>query len=185
MAKFQPQQETCPICGSSGNCHIHDYYGRSVIDFRNAHPVKDELCVMRVYCDSCNHAHAILPDCIIPYATYSLFFILRLLGEYFMGLSSVERLCEKFGITRNQLYKWLTLWKEHKREWLGLLTDAETSDKSFFRRIISADSYSAFSMEFIRCLRISFLQSHANPVASGTKNAHYHQTVFAPDISIF
>ena len=185
MAKFQSGQETCPICGSSGNCHIHDYYGRSVIDFRNGHPEKDELCVMRVFCDSCNHAHAILPDCIIPYSTYSLFFILRLLGEYFAELCSVERLCEKFSITLNQLYKWLALWKTHKREWLGLLADAETYDKAFLRKITSADSYSAFSMEFIRRLRISFLQSHANPVAADTKNAHYHQTVFAPDISIF
>lgn len=102
-----------------------------------------------------------------------------------MGLSSVERLCEKFGITLNQLYKWLALWKTHKREWLGLLADAETSDAVFLRKIICADSYSSFSMGFIRHLRISFLQSHANPVASGTKNARYHQTVFAPDISIF
>ena len=185
MAKFQSGQETCPICGSSGNCHIHDYYGRSVIDFRNGHPEKDELCVMRVFCDSCNHAHAILPDCIIPYSSYSLFFILWLLGEYFAGLCSVERLCEKFGITLNQLYKWLALWKTHKREWLGLLADAETSDAVFLRKIICADSYSTFSMEFIRHLRISFLQSHANPVATDSKNAHYHQTVFAPDISIF
>ncbi len=184
MAMFQPEQETCPICGSTGNCHIHDYYGRSIIDFRNGHPQKDECCVMRVFCDSCEHAHAILPDCIIPYSSYSLLFVLRLLGTYFAGLHSVERLCEKFGITRNQLYKWLTLWKTHKREWLGILADAETSDTAFLEAVTSTDSYSAFSMEFILRLRISFLQSHANPVAAGSKNAHYHQTVFAPDISI-
>ena len=185
MAKFQPEKETCPICGSSGNCHIHDYYGRSIIDFRDGHPMREKLCVMRVFCDSCSHAHAVLPDCIIPYSSYALFFILRLLGEYFTGLCSVERLCEKFGITMNQLYKWLALWKKHKREWLGMLADAEVSDTAFFKRIASADSYSAFFAEFIRCLRISFLQSHANPVAAGTKNAHYHQTVFSTDISIF
>lgn len=185
MARFQPEQETCPTCGSTGNCHIHDYYGRSIIDFRNGHLQKDNLCVMRVFCDSCRHAHAILPDCTIPYSSYSLFFILRLLGEYFAGLYSVERLCEKFSITINQLYKWLSLWKEHKREWLGMLADGETTDTAFLRRITFADSYSSFSMEFIRCLCISFLQSHASPVAAGTKTAHYHQTVFAPDISIF
>lgn len=185
MAKFQPEQETCPICGSTGNCHIHDYYSRSIIDFRNGHPKKDTLCVLRVFCDSCEHAHAILPDLIIPYSTYSLFFILRLLGEYFAGLCSVERLCEKFGITLNQLYKWLTLWKTHKLEWLGLLADAEVSDKAFLKSIVSSDGYSAFSMEFIRRLRISFLQSHANPISAGLKKAHCHQTVFAPDISIF
>lgn len=185
MAKFQPEKETCPICGSTGNCHIHDYYGRSIIDFRDGHPERDELCIMRVFCDSCEHAHAILPDIIIPYSSYSLLFVLRLLGEYFTGTHSVEQLCEKFSITTNQLYKWLALWKTHKHEWLGMLADAEVTNTSFFEKLTSSDCYSAFSMEFIRRLRISFLQSHANPVAVGSKNAHYHQTVFIPDISIF
>ena len=33
MAQFRPELETCPICNSTGNCHIHDYYRRSIIDF--------------------------------------------------------------------------------------------------------------------------------------------------------
>ena len=185
MDKFQPERETCPICGSTGNCHIHAYYGRSMIDFRNGHQEKDNLCVLRVFCDSCDHSHAVLPDCIIPYSSYSLFFILRLLGEYFAGLYPAEQLCERFGITLNQLYIWLALWKTHKREWLGILDDSEVSNSGFLKKISFSDSFSAFSMAFIRHLRISFLQSHANPVAAGSKNAHYHQTVFAPDISIF
>lgn len=82
MAMFQPHLETCPICGSTGNCHIHDYYGRSIIDFQAGKREKSDLCVMWVFCDSCEHAHAILPDVIIPYSSYSLLFILRLLGQY-------------------------------------------------------------------------------------------------------
>ena len=81
---FQPHLETCPICGSTGNCHIHDYYGRSIFDFQAGKREKSDLCVMRVFCDSCEHAHAILPDVIIPYSSYSLLFILRLLGQYFV-----------------------------------------------------------------------------------------------------
>lgn len=185
MAKFQPNLETCPICGSSGNCHIHDYYDRSIIDFIHGNTHKDHLCVLRVFCDSCCHAHAILPDVIVPYSSYSLFFILRLLGEYFANLYSVEILCERFGITTNQFYKWLALFKEHKREWLGLLADAETSNISFLRGIASRESYSNFSMLFIRYFCVSFLQSHANPVAVSLRNAHYHQVVFEPDIFIF
>ena len=77
MAKFQPELETCPICGSTGNCHIHDYYGRSIIDFRDGKRQKSDLCVMRVFCDSCEHAHAILPDIIIPYPLALCHTILR------------------------------------------------------------------------------------------------------------
>ena len=185
MAKFQPCLETCPICGSTGNCHIHDYYGRSIIDFRAGNREKSDLCVMRVFCDSCEHAHAILPDVIIPYSSYSLLFVLRLLAQYFAGLFTIEQLCERYEISQNQFYKWLALWKSHKQEWLGILTGQEVSDLSFLKHIVLLDSASSFSMGFVLRFAYSFLQSHSNPVPVSLKNARYHQKVSAPDISIF
>ena len=185
MALFRPELETCPICGSTGNCHIHDYYGRSIIDFRSGRQEKSDLCILRVFCESCNHAHAILPDIIIPYSGYSLFFVLRILGEYFAGFYTTEQLCERYGISRNQLFKWIALFKSHRQEWLGLLSDAETSGLPFLKTLAAADSYSSFSMEFIRRSSRSFLQSHRNPILVSPKNARYHQIVFVPDISIF
>ena len=185
MDQFRPERETCPVCGSTGNCHIHDYYGRAIIDFKSGKQEKSDLCILRVFCDNCNHAHAILPDIIIPYSSYSLFFVLRILGEYFAGFYTIEHLCERYGISRNQLFKWIDLFKSHKQEWLGLLADAEVSDFSFLKNLAAADSYSSFSMEFIRRSSRSFLQSHRNPIPASPKNARYRQTVFIPDISIF
>ncbi len=185
MEQFKPELETCPICGSTGNCHIHDYYDRSIIDFRTGRQDKSHLCVLRVFCDSCLHAHAILPDIIIPYSSYSLFFILRILGEHFSGFYTIEQLCERYDISQNQFGKWLALWKSHKKEWLGLLLDAETSNPVFLKHLATLDCFSSFSMEFIRLTSHSFLQSHRNPIPASIKNARYHQTVFAPDIFIF
>ena len=170
MALFQPHLETCPICGSTGNCHIHDYYGRSIVDFISGRQEKSSLC---------------LPDVIIPYSTYSLFFVLRILAEYFAGLHTSEQLCERFDISDNQLRKWISLWRSHKRQWLGLLDDASTSDQAFLEEIVTSRSYSIFSMSFICQLSHSFLQSHKNPSLTRSTSARYHQTVFAPDISIF
>ncbi len=185
MEHFHPELETCPICGSTGNCHVHDYYGRSIIDFVTGKQQKSHLCVLRVFCENCQHAHAILPDIIIPYSSYGLFFILRILGEYFSRLYTIEQLCERFGVSQNQFFKWLGLWKTHKQQWLGLLLDAETSDSSFLKDLVTLDNYSSFSMEFIRLVSQSFLQSHQNPILATLKNARYHQTSFTPDISIF
>lgn len=185
MDKFQPHLETCPICGSTGNCHIHDYYGRSIIDFQAGKRHKSDLCVMRIFCDSCEHAHAILPDIIIPYSSYSLLFILRLLGQYFAGRFTIEQLCERYEISRNQFYKWLDLWKFHKREWLGILDDQEASDLSFLKHLIMMGPTSSFTMGFVLRFAYSFLQSHRNPIIVSLKNARYHQKVFVPDISIF
>ena len=185
MEQFQPEQETCPICGSTGNCHIHDYYGRSIIDFMNGRQERSDLCILRVFCDSCEHAHAVLPDIIIPYSSYSLFFVLRLLGEYFAGLSTIEQLCERYAVSLNQFFRWLALWKSHKQEWLGMLDDNDISDFAFLKDLAMRNSYSSFSMAFIRQQCHSFLQPHRNPVLKSPKNARYHQTVFTPNISIF
>ena len=185
MAKFQPHLETCPLCGNTGNCHIHDYYDRSLVDFCSGIRTHHSLCVMRVFCDSCEHAHAILPDVMIPYSSFSLLFILRLLGQYFADRFTVEQLCERYGISQNRFYKWLSLWRSHKQDWLGLLEGLLVSDLSFLRGILTADRFSDFSMQFVLRFSYSFLQSHRNPVPAGLKNARYHQLVFAPDIFIF
>ncbi len=185
MEQFQPQLETCPICGSTGNCRIHDYYGRSIIDFRTGRRQKENLCIMRVFCDSCEHAHAVLPDIIVPYSSYSLLFILFILGEYFAGLHTIGQLCECFDISEKQFHKWLALWKSHKQQWLGMLNDSETDNDAFYQHLVLLDSYSSFSMVFIRLTACSFLQSHRNPVLTSPKNARYRQTVFAPDIFLF
>jgi len=66
-----------------------------------------------------------------------------------------------------------------------MLEASETDNAAFFRQLILRDSYSAFSMDFIRLTARSFLQSHRNPVLTTPKNARYRQTVFAPDIFLF
>lgn len=122
-----------------------------------------DVTILRLVCESCGHTHAVLPDPIIPYLSYSLFFILRVLAEAFAGLLTREQLCERFGITAGQLYKWLSLFKLHKQEWLGLLEDTQTSGHAFLRRLCSLDPFSDFArMFFLKCT-VSFLQSHKNP----------------------
>ena len=73
----------------------------------------------------------------------------------------------------------------HKEQWLGMLEASETDNAAFYRQLILQDSYSAFSMDFIRLTAHAFLQSHRNPVLTAPKNARYRQTVFSHDIFLF
>ena len=184
MEHFRPELETCPICGAKGSCHVHDYYGRTLIDLHAGKRTISTLCIQRVYCESCNHAHAILPDILIPYSRFGLLFILRVLSEYFNKLGTIDRICEKYGISINLFHKWLALWHSHKQQWLGILTDAETSDLSFMQYLDALETYSAHSMEFVRQFSFSFLQCHINPILKNPKNARYHQQIFEPDYCI-
>lgn len=172
MDGFQPEVQVCPCCGTKGACRIHAYYGRSLVDFIGGAPVRHSLCIMRLVC-TCGHTHAILPDFIIPYSGYGLFFIIRVLAEYFLHLSSVECLCERFSITLSQLRRWLLLFREQKTEWLGVLSSMETSCLSFLKTLLVQASYSDFASAFVRRFTKSFLQSHKNP-------ALYCQQVFGP-----
>lgn len=190
MELFQPELETCPICGSTGNCHIHDYYDRCLIEFHDGTIVVSHLCVMRVMCDSCAHAHAILPDIIVPYSRYSILFLLQVLAAYFYRqTATVDSICTKFNISHSQLYKWLALWERHKSEWLGVLNDLESSNVSFLEYLRSMEGYSSFAQEFTRRFAFSFLQIHKNPVPVGMPirdgTAGYCQQVFTPDYSIW
>lgn len=172
MDGFHPELQTCPCCGAKGSCTIHAYYDRSLTDFMGGLPVRHSLCIMRLICP-CGHTHAILPDFIIPYSGYGLFFLLRVLAEYFLHLSTVERLCERFSISLSQLRRWLQLFREQKEEWLGVLSSMETSGLSFLKSLFTQTAYSDFASAFVRRFAKSFLQSHKDP-------AHYCQQVFDP-----
>ena len=61
MVSFRLELETCPFCGSKGNCRIHAYYGRKIVDFIQGRPLRTDICILRLIC-SCGHTHAILPN---------------------------------------------------------------------------------------------------------------------------
>ncbi len=170
MAGFRPELDTCPFCSASHECSMHASYDRNLIDFISGSPVYHKIRVSRVICSSCGHTHAILPDLIIPYSTYGIFFILRVIAEYLMHQISIEALCLRFSITHSMLYRWYRLFLEHRSLWLGVLASAETSSLSFLKHLVSQE-YSGFSASFILRTSFSFLQSHRNP-------ADYRQTVF-------
>lgn len=172
MQSYSWKNETCPWCGSKGSCVFHDTYTRSMTDFMHGKTIYGEACVIRLRCTSCGHTHAILPDVIIPYSVYGLFFILRVLAEYFLHLRTVEGLCARFGISVSMLYRWRGLFLSHKQLWLGVLDSAQTTPSKFIKLLCFLAQYSAFfSCRFVLLSARSFLQSHANP-------ANYRQEFF-------
>ena len=153
----------CPSCGSRGNCVPHGSYKRVLIDVEYGKVVYGSVEIKRVRCKSCGHTHALLPDYIVPYAAYSLLFILRVLCAYFLGRETVEQLCRRYEISPSMLYEWKALFREHKGLWLGALKDAETAAADFIRQLLNLPSYSLdFSRPFYGKTAFSFLQRHKN-----------------------
>ncbi len=180
MAAFVLSQETCPCCSSKGNCIIHGYYHRSIVDFQDDKPTTALLRVLRVKCTSCGHTHAVLPDFIVPYLSYGIRFILQVLAEFFSHVMTVAALCAKYAINPRVLYRWIRTFYSHKELIISRIDLSATPDHSFVQGILSAE-YSPFSMQFILKTSFSFLQSHRNPLH---ETAPYHQVVFTPDYEI-
>ena len=162
IKSFRPEEEACPVCRRKGDCRIHAYYSRYIIDFIGGKPVAVLIRIPRVIC-SCGHTHAILPDPIIPYDSYSLFFILRVLIEYFRKTCTIQRLCERFGITPSMLYRWKRLYRDHRCKWQGVLKSIEQDIVSSLDELISISPFSDLAFSFFRKTGYSFLQSHKNP----------------------
>ena len=162
MAGFLPSREKCPFCGASGSCVYYGTYDRNVVTFCNGAIDVIRLTITRVKC-SCRRTHAILPDFIIPYLSFSLPTVLLILWDYFSHSLTVEALCEKYQIVPRTLYRLKSQFLLHKREWLGVVGDMEQTPHSFLEGIMGPAPYSPFAWGFLLLTAFSFIQSHANP----------------------
>ncbi len=161
MERFSCSEERCPYCQAKEACVPHGYYERNIIDFIKGKTFYSKVCVLRVCCKACGHTHAVLPDVVVPYATYSLFFILRVLAEYFAHVMTIEALCSRFAITSSMLYRWKGIFLLHKEHWLGAIEVPDLFSFLFIRNLCSLNDYSTeFSSPFIALTNCSFLQQH-------------------------
>ena len=114
MAHLDLVHQTCPCCRSETNHSIYSSYTRDMITLEGGSRKESPVTIPRIKCN-CSHTHAILPDVLIPYGSYSLKFILLVLSEYLIGHLCVEQPCLKYQIVKSTLYLygWINLFLEH------------------------------------------------------------------------
>lgn len=137
MDTFQISKVTCPHCGANFNCTFFSCYLRNMITFESGLNTCHTISITRVICNSCSHTHAILPDHLIPFGSYALSFVLKVLRAYFLGSKTITSLCDFFQISVSTLYGWIKLFKEQKHIWLGILNDAMTSEVKFIDDVLA------------------------------------------------
>ena len=155
MDNFQVEQAICPHCGAKYNCTFFSTYFRNMITFENGSKTCHNISITRVFCNSCHHTHAILPDNLIPYGSYSLSFILTVLRAYFLGTKTMTDLCEYFQISISTLYGWKHLFNEQKLLWLGILDDNITLPTKF---IDDVSSLKVSLCLIYKTIKVSFLE---------------------------
>ena len=84
----------CPKCRCAGNFTGHGRYTRTVVHRGREEPV----AVRRVRCASCRATHAVLPEGVVPYKSYSEAFALAVLAAWASGMSNAG-VRDLFGIS--------------------------------------------------------------------------------------
>jgi len=170
MDNFRIEDCICPTCGAKYACCPHDFYERYLISYESGSPVYYHVNVPRVICESCGHTHAILPEIIIPYGSYSILFILAALRDYYICSVSIQELCDKYQIAVSTFYRWKHLFHRHKKLWLGVVKDAATQALDFldFLMDFSIQELSQGLKHFFLSYNFSFLQGVSKTARSAS-----------------
>ncbi|MDP4177180.1 MAG: DUF6431 domain-containing protein [Bacillota bacterium] len=111
MAKIDINHHICPFCKTKHpNWSRHAVYQCYFVSFEHGNTISHIVTIKRYKCSSCGHTHAILPESLIPYQSYSFLFIIAVLRDYFAKSLTVERICEKYNISISTLYAWKDLF---------------------------------------------------------------------------
>jgi hypothetical protein len=83
--------------------------------------IQTTLTIPRYLCESCGRTHALLPDVLIPFGSYSLRFVLTILRAYKNRTGTVAELCMDWEIAISTLYGWIHLFIDHHNAWCRIL----------------------------------------------------------------
>ena len=154
-AGFDPDKCSCPECGAVGRFNEIQPYERYMISVEQQERIDHRLSVRRFLCESCGYTHALLPNVLIPYGSYSLRFILTVLISYLERTCTVAELCEHWCIAVSTLYEWIHLFIDQFNSWCQIL------DRIIWicRNAIDAvSSVTSFPSAFFSRFAFSFLQ---------------------------
>ena len=121
LKNFRPSRMICPFCKAKGGHRRVLSYTRMLITVNNGKREEHEVRIPMYNCPSCGHSHAIIPDVLIPYASYSLRFILTVLKAYMERNCSVRSLCAQWQIAVSTLYDWIHTFAGQYSIWRGIL----------------------------------------------------------------
>ena len=82
-------------------------YERNYIVYQDNKIIESKCKIPVVYCQNCNHFHALLPHhFIVPYCQYSLSFILLVIYDKSQKILTVEEIRKKYNISISTIYRW-------------------------------------------------------------------------------
>lgn len=107
MPTYEDIHCKCPRCNAKANFSYHGSYYRNISFIREDRIYDFNVSVTRVICNSCGATHALLPDFIVPYKSFSRDSILYVVTNAVS--SSVLKVSEKLSISMELIYSFIAI----------------------------------------------------------------------------
>lgn len=147
---------SCPSCGCRQPCYKRiSPYRRQMITVSDGRRSQTDLQIPRLRCSSCGVSHAVLPEVLIPFGSYTVRFILTVLHEYLHRSCRVTDLCDYWQISVSTLYAWIRLFATHYSVFYGIMNRIRSVCDDALQRVGSDPSLPG---QFFDAFRFSFLQ---------------------------
>ena len=151
----------CPVCRKQGTFIFYGSYTRTLIDYCDGQLCEGEVRVKRCRCKACGCTHALLPEGLIPYRSFSLRFVIA--AVLYMEGHTILDTCRKFELSIPTLYRWKTILYAH----ISHIQEAfQAIRKAFYKSLRTVRDHCAFIplvIKFHSKISRRFAQNHANP----------------------
>ena len=148
----------CDVCGRSDYIFVSTYR-RKVITIANGKRAVFYVWIPCVRCEGCGgYCHAVLFDLLIPYSSYTLLFIMTVLGDYLNRKGTVQDICEKWEISLPTLYAWKRRFMVHYDHWCDSLRKIRFANAQASYSASSSTDRSTFYSQL--CLRMKNALNH-------------------------
>ena len=157
---FSPHKCSCPKCGARGQHKKIGSYPRVMISCINGNRCVTHIKIPRVQCMSCRHTHAIIPDILIPFGSYTITFILTVLKAYIRKKYTVTALCSRYHISISTLYTWIHVFVSRYNSWAPVLDRIQKITYASISHVMHKHALPSF---FFERFHFHFFQAKTTP----------------------
>lgn len=102
-------QWKCPCCGAKCSFHRHGTYIRNLLSMYDVDIIEESIEILRLFCTSCGHTHAILPWDVIPFHIYCASTMVKIFSMIYVEGRSILNVATSLNISFQLIYKFLSL----------------------------------------------------------------------------
>ena len=105
LKSLSPKRMRCTSCGRVGNLKPCSHYNRYCIHAVNGRRIEETVSIPLLVCSGCGASHAVLPNTLIPFGSYSVRFVLTVLHAFASRRCTVTDFCDQWQLSQSTILR--------------------------------------------------------------------------------